>query len=167
MPLPSPKAPLSVAASSLGMPSHAFVNQVSWLTRRTLDQAQCALSCEGVVLTAEEVAAPDGLLPLLVNAAAVRLETLWGQQSFVFRQDSSALCGVVPAPTAPILPPSVWMHAVHFELDEAIRRAPEPAPGEPRVAVVDTWQDLWNQKAAANQLLVSAGPMGPGAAPGR
>lgn len=129
------------------IPPKNFVDQVSTLVRNTLDSQEWAFSCEDIVLLTDEVAAKDGLLPVLLWIAGQTLETAWGEpQQLVFRIDSEALCGMVPELNSKIMPPSVWLHAIHYEIEQIVQQNPNGP------AIIDDWFARWNQALAQKKI---------------
>ena len=132
----------------IDIPPEIFVDKVSTLIKNTLDKTGWVLSCENIELTAEEVSAKDGLLPLVMWITGQTLETIWGPQDLVFRCDSAALCGVVPDLRRPVLSQSIWLHAIHFELDRITKQTPEGP------AIIDTWFARWNDALNKKKILL-------------
>lgn len=132
--------------TQLVVPPKNFVDQVSTLVKNTLDSSEWAFSCEDIVLLTDEVASKDGLLPVLLWVAGQTLENIWGPQQLVFRIDSEALCGMVPELNAEIVPPSIWLHAIHFEIEQIVQQNPNGP------AVIDDWFARWNQALAQKKI---------------
>jgi len=141
--------------TKFAVPPSGFVDQVSTLVKNTLDSSEWALSCEEIVLLTDEVASKDGLLPVLLWIAGQTLEDIWGPQKLVFRIDADALCGMVPELTAEILPPSIWLHAVHYEIEQAVLKHPNGP------AVIDDWFARWNQALAQKKIALLPPNMAP------
>ena len=119
------------------IPSKNFIPQLSSFITKAIDQNGWALKCEDLVLETGEVAGADGLLPLLMWVSSNTINKIWGPQDIAFRLNSDALCGVTLECNAPILPASVWLHALHYELEGA---ATSPDVG----IVMNKWFDDWN-----------------------
>lgn len=132
----------------LVVPPKNFVDQVSKMVKNALDKSGWALSCEDIVLMSDEVAAKDGLLPVILWVAGQTLEKIWGPQQLVFRVDSEALLGMVPELNHAILPPSVWLHAIHYEMEQIVHKYPNGP------AVVDEWFSRWNTALGQKKLAV-------------
>lgn len=116
--------------------------------------------CDGLELTTEEVSALDGMMPLVVWKASHHLEPIWGHQDLVFRCNSEALVGVTLEPVRPILPLSIWLHALHFTVAEAAR----VARAEKRLAIsMDGWFAEWQAALSAKKVLLL--PPAPAPAP--
>ena len=131
------------------VPNEQFVDHLSRLVGRALNSAGWVLSCEDIELTTDEVCAKDGLLPLVMWISGQTLEKVWGKpQELVFRCDANALCGVVPDLKRPLLPSSVWLHAIHFELENAIQRSPDGP------ALIDDWFARWNAALTEKKILL-------------
>lgn len=138
------------------VPPKNFVDQVSSLVKNTLDSSEWAFSCEDIVLLTDEVASKDGLLPVLLWVAGQTLEEVWGEpQKLVFRIDSEALCGMVPELNAEIMPPSVWLHAIHYEIEQIVQLNPNGP------AVIDEWFARWNQALAQKKIALLPPNVGP------
>lgn len=105
-------------------PGPDFVPTLSRLVRSILISRQWALTCEDLELSPKEVADETGLLPIVVWNAGQTLEQVWGAQPLLFRAHSDSLANVVldPDPKQPLLPLSVWLHAVHYEIEKAVLR---------------------------------------------
>ena len=135
--------------SPVDIPHEQFVEQVSMLVARALNKSGWVLSCEDLELTTDEVAAKDGLLPLVMWIAGQTLEQVWGRpQELVFRCDANALCGVVPDLKRPVLSPSIWLHAIHHELERAVLRSPSGP------ALIDDWFARWNEALTNKKILL-------------
>ena len=119
------------------IPTKDFVPQLSSFVRKSMDKNGWSLQCEDLVLETSEVAGPEGLLPLLMWVTSNTMAKIWGEQDLAFRLNSDALCGVTLECNAPLLPASVWLHAIHYQLEEAVH---SPDVG----AVMNTWFDEWN-----------------------
>lgn len=129
------------------IPSNDFIEKTSSLMSKAMDNAQWQLRCEDVELSTDEVTAKDGLLPLIVWIAGKNLEKLWGSQELVFRCDPNALCGVIPEFQRPVLPASIWLHAVHCEIETA-------ATSMDVSAVVNGWFERWNAALSDKSILL-------------
>lgn len=130
-------------------PAH-FIDDVSRLIKNTLDRSEWSLSCEDIVLHTDEVSAKDGLLPVILWVAGQTLEKIWGPQQLMFRVDSEALCGMTPELEKPILPPSVWLHAIHFEIEQIVQKYPN------QPAIIDDWFNRWNQALSQKKIMLLA-----------
>lgn len=128
-------------------PSPEFAEKLSSFVNRSIEKGQWVLRCEDMELTSEEVSAQDGLLPLVVWVAGKTLEKIWGPQDLVFRCDSNATCGVVLEPQRAILPTSVWLHAVHYELERAVL-------SHDVSMVMNDWFNQWNDALTKKSILL-------------
>jgi hypothetical protein len=101
-----------------------MVSTISRLVRSTLTKNKWLLTCSGVEIETDEVAEPSGLLPILIWQAGQTLEEIWGPQPLLFRPDpeSWAHVALVTNSGQPILPLSVWLHAVHYEIEKVVLR---------------------------------------------
>lgn len=131
MPSPShasktPPAPLSRTsdAFSMELPQENMVSTIGRLVRSTLTTNKWLLTCSGVEIDTDEVAEPSGLLPILIWQAGQTLEEIWGPQPLVFKPDpaSWAHVALITDSGHPILPLSVWLHAVHYEIEKIVLR---------------------------------------------
>ena len=128
-------------------PSKNFVPQTSKFVKKALNTSGWKFRCEDVELETDEIANQDGLLPLVMWIAGEALEKLWGRQELVFRCDSKALCGVVPEFNRSILPESVWLHAIHYELEKAAT-SPDVS------AAINDWFARWNNALSQKTILL-------------
>lgn len=129
------------------VPQPEFVEKTSHFLTKAINRAQWQLRCEDVELETSEVANKDGLLPLIMWVAGQNLEKVWGPQELVFRCDPNALCGVVPELTRPVLPASVWLHAIHYEVETAATNADVSS-------VVNAWFSQWNEALSQKTILL-------------
>lgn len=129
------------------VPSTDFIDKTAQFLTRAMEKSQWQLRCEDVELEVTEVANKDGLLPLIMWVAGKSLEKVWGPQELVFRCDSNALCGVVPELTRPVLPAAVWLHAIHYQVEEAATHSDVSS-------VVNGWFAQWNEALAQKSILL-------------
>lgn len=78
--------------------------------------------CQGVPLTPDMLCQENGFLPLWMFMAGEKLERLWGPQSLIFHaQEAGTLLQVRLGQQRAMLPTSLWFHALHLAVEEAVK----------------------------------------------
>lgn len=141
----------------LSIPPSSFVDKLSFVVKTSIENLNWTFACDGteegssekeyLALSSDEMSSTSGLLPLVMWIAGQSIKDIWGEQDLVFRCDSESLCGVTPELKNPILPPAIWMHAIHFELERAVMLSPQG-----QYAMLDEWFSKWNQALADRQI---------------
>ena len=151
---------------SVALPAD-FSDKLSSVIRRGLEISGWRFSYEGQEFTAEEVAAPDGMLPMWIHQAqGLMAEALGGEApGMTYRIDGMALCGVLPAPQSESASLPVWACFVHYALEQwRADHKLELTKGQP--APMDVLYQKWRGIVTSNQVeLLPALPM-PSAAMG-
>lgn len=136
--------------ASLVKPNEKFVDELSKFVEGLLDLKGIVFSCEDIELTTNEVSSKDGLLPVLLYVSSQTIEQIWGPQNLVFRVDQDALCGMVPELNKKILPPSVWLHVMSYEIENIASLNPDGP------AIIDDWFKMWSDAISKKKIAVLA-----------
>lgn len=101
---------MTTNASFFAPAAPEFADRLSKVIQTLLEQDGMRFSCEGSEFSAEEVAAPDGLLPMWVHRAqGLMAKALGGKTApMAYRIDGAALCGVRPDPQGATASVGVW-----------------------------------------------------------
>lgn len=122
----------------------------------------CPATKENYVLTPEEVAAPDGFLPVVLHRVGFWMKQAIGvRPPMTYTTDIDALCQARPVGASSTASLSVWLAFIHFSLEDAFNRhclqiAQESAhkPAAIKAAQdtpplpLDTWLHQWEQALA-------------------
>lgn len=140
----------------------AFTQQLERVVRRAIEQAGWSFSCQGLDLAADEIAAPDGLLPMIVHQAHERMALALGQSpAMAYTPSPSALCAAVPTPDRSV-PTTVWALFCHQALEAWVLEHPQSllrqqrpeasVSAGPLPVPLDAWYERWYQALEAGRL---------------
>lgn len=142
-----------------------FPERMSEVLRRAFERTGWRFSCEGDEFTAEEVAAPDGLLPMwLHRAQGLMVQALGGEMpEMTYRLDGRALCGARPEPTEKTAPLQMWALFTHFAVEQWRKQHAELAVKGSPVPLDELYHE-WRALIQSNQVktLPAHGPTAPG-----
>ena len=101
-----------------------------------------SFSCQGIELAPEEVAAPDGLLPLVLHQAQDCMARATGSSMphiVVHQESDTGLCGVSVSQVKG-MSLAQWILAASFALDERVKQHGKTGP-----VPVDMWYEGWQK----------------------
>lgn len=130
-----------------------FADTLSTTLRLALERSGWRFSYENDEFTAEEVTAPDGLLPMWVHQGqAIMRQSMGGNAGdMAFRLDGRALCGVLPEPQENSASLPVWACYVHFAIEQWRERHMDLVKkGEP-IPLDELYQN-WRSLVQSNQI---------------
>jgi hypothetical protein len=117
--------------------------KLSSLVQAAATDAGWLFSCDGVVLTAEELGGQQWLLSVILWRAMDWMEEAFGERpGLAFRVDPKNICGASAEPVAKTAPLALWAMFVHFTLDNEVRRI-SPKSGE--AVPLDNWYSNWRE----------------------
>ena len=137
-------------------PDPALNQQLADFMRGAVLRSAQDFSCQGVPLTPDMLSQENGFLPLWMFMAGEKLDRLWGPQSLIFHeQEAGTLLQVRLGTQRAMLPTSLWYHALHLVLEEAVdlayareydarRRSLQEAPRSGKTVVLDHIVDAWD-----------------------
>lgn len=126
--------------------------------------------CQGVPLTPDMLSQENGFLPLWMFMAGEKLERLWGPQSLIFHaQETGTLLQVRLGQQRAMLPTSLWFHALHLAVEEAVkltyeeefaarRRSLQATEMTGRPVSLDHIVDAWDAALAERRVILTPAP---------
>lgn len=157
-----------MTTKSLSVPlTSDFSNRLSNVIRSALDHDGWKFICNNADFTSEEIAAPDGLLPVWIHRAQELMQQ--GISSvpahMVYQMDGQALSGVLPAPEGPSASLGVWALFIHYAMEEWRGRFPELVQSNKPVPM-DELLENWKRLLASRSLVTRSPKPVPGMLPG-
>jgi hypothetical protein len=110
-------------------PAADFIERLSRYTQVLIEDQQWTFGCEVMAFTAEQVAAPDYLLPLVLHRANRWIEEGYGQPAPMDyrhtpeplpRRDKAPLCAVVPEANEATASIAVWALFIKHALQDVV-----------------------------------------------
>lgn len=145
--------PMSKSFASLSQtpPAPRFIERLSAFTQALIDKEKWVFGCEQQVFTAEQVATPDYLFPLVLHRAARWMQEGYGEMAPMHYRLSQEplpgrahppLCAAVPEMDAPTASLTVWALFIAHTLTEWVgQHADLVARKEP--VPLDSWYQEW------------------------
>lgn len=168
--IPLPDRPLPVAQT--GQPTDLFSTQVGPVLRHAIESSGWSFTCgdanEEFELSAEEVAAADGLLPIVADRAREMAHAAFGWKvDLGLVEDATSLAGCAPEPRGLGLSPAMWVLLCHAQLEDLVRAQPaqDYAAGAP-VSLTSWYSDFMRRKPGL-AIRPPAAPAQPQAEPGQ
>jgi hypothetical protein len=152
-------------------PDEQWIPLLSKALRLGIEERGWTFSCtegnESFEITSEEIAAPDGFLPLILHRAGKIMSQSMGQPAaMAYRLQPQTYCSVVPVADRPTASVGVWLCYLHFALEEWVGlhselvAKKEPVPIGP---LIKEWEQALDARLIALRAPI---PEGPAARPG-
>lgn len=127
------------------------VGHLSRALEEWITDAALMFSCQGIDLSAEEVAAPDGLLPLVLFQAQECMARATGSSpsvAVVHQESDTGLCGVAISQLRS-MSIGQWLLFSSFALEERSRNHGIEGP-----VPVDEWYESWQKALVEDRVMV-------------
>ena len=126
--IPLPSRAISVLQTE--QPQDMFESQVGPVLRRAIEASGWSFTCgdgtQEFELSAEEVAAADGLLSVVVDRARqMAVQALGWKVDMSLVDDPKSLSECTPAPAQTGLSPAMWVMMCHAQLEDLVRNQPK------------------------------------------
>lgn len=148
--IPLPARPFSTA--QVDQVSDIFSRQVGPVLRHAIESSGWSFTCGDATqeyeLSAEEVAAADGLLAVLVDRARqMAANALGWRVDMGLVEDPGSLSECAPEPQGQGLSPAMWVLLCHAQLEDLVRSQPahDYAAGVP-VSLTSWYKDFMSRK---------------------
>lgn len=134
------------------------VSHLSRALEEWISDAGLAFSCQGIELSAEEIAAPDGLLPLVLFQAQDCIARATGSNpsvAVIHQESDTGLCGVAISQLRS-MSIGQWLLFGSFALEECARNHAMEGP-----IPVDAWYENWQKALVEDRVMVLPAPAAP------
>ena len=127
------------------------IGHLSRALEHWINEAGYQFSCQGIDLSAEEMSAVDGLLPLVLHQARDCLARATGsapRHAIVHEESETGLCGVAVSQVR-AMGIGPWLLLASYALEERAQQHAMPGP-----IPMDGWYDRWQQALQNEDVLV-------------